>query len=79
MEFTTLPIIPASETDDLDVTDILGQALIAYIKAMISDMQGDLDRKEYYYKEFIKWVDLDSQNKQKSVRKIIPSFTSSII
>ena len=49
---------------------MLSLACVDYLKAMLADMSGEIDKKEYYMREFWKKVgDYDSNR-----RKIMMSF-----
>jgi hypothetical protein len=53
------------EADHVNLTRMLSLATVDYLKAMISDGQGDIQKKEYYMKEFWKKVSDDQSNKRK--------------
>ena len=55
-----------SETSHLNLNRMLSLACVDYIKAMISDSSGDLQKKEYYMKEFWKKVGDDQSNKRRN-------------
>lgn len=62
------PDLEAPDTVDEDahvnLSRMLTLAVVDYIKAMVSDSQGDLQRKEYYMKEFWKKAGDDENNKR---------------
>ena len=58
------------ETSHVNLNKMLSLACVDYLKAMLADMSGDLQKKEYYMREFWKKVgDYDSNR-----RKITMSF-----
>ena len=59
-----------SESSHVNLNKMLSLACVDYLKAMLSDMSGDIEKKEYYMREFWKKVgDYDSNR-----RKIMMSF-----
>ena len=63
----------ADETSHLNLNRMLSLACVDYLKAMLADREGDIDRKEYYMREFWGKVGDNESNK----RKISMSFPSS--
>ena len=63
----------ADETSHMNLNRMLSLACVDYLKAMLADREGDIDRKEYYMKEFWGKVGDNESNK----RKISMSFPSS--
>ena len=60
-----------SETSHANLNRMLSLALIDYIKAMKSDEAGDLERKEYYMKEF--WGKLgDNESNKRNISMTFP-------
>ena len=58
------------ETSHVNLNKMLSLACVDYLKAMLADMSGDLQKKEYYMREFWKKLgDYDSNR-----RKIMMSF-----
>ena len=58
------------ETSHVNLNKMLSLACVDYLKAMLADMSGEIDKKEYYMREFWKKVgDYDSNR-----RKIMMSF-----
>tara|TARA_R100001510_G_C7654642_1_gene213404 strand:- start:3840 stop:4322 length:483 start_codon:yes stop_codon:yes gene_type:complete len=53
------------EDDHVNLTRMLVLSVIDYVKAMIADANGQLDRKEYYMREFWKKVGDHNSNKVK--------------
>ena len=62
----------ADESSHLNLNRMLSLACVDYLKAMIADKAGDIERKEYYMREFWGKVGDNESNK----RKISMSFPS---
>jgi hypothetical protein len=58
------------ETSHINLNKMLSLACVDYVKAMISDLSGDIQKKEYYMREFWKKIGDNDSNK----RKIVMSF-----
>ena len=58
------------ETSHVNLNKMLSLACVDYVKAMLSDAQGDLQKKEYYMREFWKKIGDNDSNR----RKIVMSF-----
>ena len=54
-----------SETSHANLNRMLSLACVDYLKAMISDVRGDVQMKEYYMREFWKKVGDNESNKRK--------------
>ena len=54
------------EADHINLTRMLSLAVVDYLKAMVSDSSGDLQKKEYYMREFWKKVGDDQSNKRRN-------------
>ena len=63
----------ADESSHMNLNRMLSLACVDYLKAMLADREGDIERKEYYMKEFWGKVGDNESNK----RKISMSFPSS--
>ena len=64
------------EADHVNLSRMLCLAVVDYIKAMKSDLAGDIERKEYYMREFWKKVGDNESNKRKiSMSYPIPQFS----
>jgi len=63
----------ADESSHVNLNRMLSLACVDYLKAMLADREGDIERKEYYMKEFWGKVGDNESNK----RKISMSFPSS--
>ena len=61
-----------SESSHVNLNRMLSLACVDYVKAMLSDIQGDVQMKEYYMKEFWKKVGDNSSNKRK-ISMLFPS------
>ena len=72
---TQIPVEASSpdETSHPNLNRMLSLACLDYLKAMLADREGDIERKEYYMKEFWGKVGDNESNK----RKISMSFPSS--
>ena len=55
-----------SETSHVNLNRMLSLACVDYVKAMSSDLKGDIEKKEYYMKEFWKKVGDNDSNKRKT-------------
>ena len=44
---------------------MLSLAVVDYVKAMLADLGGEIEKKEYYMREFWKKVGDDQSNKRK--------------
>jgi len=53
------------EADHVNLTRMLSLACVDYLKAMVSDANGDLQKKEYYMREFWKKVGDEQSNKRR--------------
>ena len=52
------------EADHVNLSRMLSLAVVDYVKAMVSDLKGDVERKEYYMREFWKKVADNESNKR---------------
>ena len=62
----------ADESSHMNLNRMLSLACVDYLKAMLADREGDIERKEYYMREFWGKVGDNESNK----RKISMSFPS---
>jgi len=53
------------EADHVNLSRMLSLAVVDYVKAMLADSAGDLEKKEYYMREFWKKVGDDQSNKRR--------------
>ena len=53
------------EADHVNLSRMLSLAVVDYIKAMVSDLGGEIEKKEYYMREFWKKVGDDQSNKRR--------------
>ena len=53
------------EADHVNLSRMLSLAVVDYIKAMLADLGGDIEKKEYYMREFWKKIGDDQSNKRK--------------
>jgi len=61
-----------SETSHVNLNRMLSLACVDYVKAMASDLRGEIDKKEYYMKEFWKKIGDNDSNKRK-IAMLFPS------
>ena len=54
----------AEEGSHVNLSRMLSLAVVDYVKAMVSDAKGDIERKEYYMREFWKKVADNESNKR---------------
>ncbi|MBT7929742.1 hypothetical protein HN682_07495 [Candidatus Peregrinibacteria bacterium] len=54
------------ETSHVNLSRMLSLAVVDYLKAMLSEQQGNLEVKEYYMKQFWKKVGDNESNKRKT-------------
>ena len=64
---TQIPVEDESpdETSHINLNRMLSLAVVDYVKAMLSDVQGEIDKKEYYMKEFFGKLGDNESNKRK--------------
>ena len=55
----------AAETSHMNLNRMLSLACVDYLKAMLADRDGDIERKEYYMREFWGKVGDNESNKRK--------------
>ena len=55
----------ATETSHVNLTRMLSLAVVDYVKAMLADLGGEIEKKEYYMREFWKKVGDDQSNKRR--------------
>ena len=53
------------EADHVNLSRMLSLAVVDYIKAMLADLGGEIEKKEYYMREFWKKVGDDQSNKRR--------------
>ena len=53
------------EADHVNLSRMLSLAVVDYVKAMLADLGGDIEKKEYYMREFWKKVGDDQSNKRR--------------
>ena len=59
------------ESFELDLPSYLTKALVYYVKAKLAEDQMDLERKEYFMREFKKLVEKYESSKQSGPRRIM--------
>jgi len=55
------------ETSHINLNKMLSLACVDYVKAMLSDSLGDIEKKEYYMREFWKKIGDNDSNRRKIV------------
>lgn len=63
---TLTNVASPDETSHVNLSRMLSLAVVDYLKAMLSEQQGDLEVKEYYMKQFWKKVGDNESNKRKT-------------
>ena len=53
------------EADHVNLSRMLSLAVVDYVKAMLADLGGEIEKKEYYMREFWKKVGDDQSNKRR--------------
>ena len=61
---TLTAVTSPTETTHVNLNRLLSMAVVSYIKAMVSELKGDLKAKEYYLREFWKRVSDAESNKR---------------
>jgi hypothetical protein len=62
----------SDEADEIPVASYLQKALVYYVKARIAEDMMDLERKEYFMREFRKMVEKHENAKTTGPRMIMP-------
>ncbi|MBC8552702.1 MAG: hypothetical protein H8D23_23995 [Candidatus Brocadiales bacterium] len=62
----TYALSTLDEESHVNLSRMLSLAVVDYLKAMLSEQQGDLEVKEYYMKQFWKKVGDNESNKRKT-------------
>ena len=65
------------EADHVNLSRMLSLAVVDYVKAMSADSAGDLEKKEYYMREFWKKVG-DNESNKRRVSMSFPVATYSV-
>ena len=65
------------EADHVNLSRMLSLAVVDYVKAMLADSAGDLEKKEYYMREFWKKVG-DNESNKRRVSMSFPVATYSV-
>jgi len=74
---TVSPVASPDESSHMNLNRMFSLAVVDYIKAMRSDKQGDIQKKEYYMREFWKKA-ADAQSNKFGVFMCSPSSVYSI-
>ena len=67
-----------SESSHVNLSRMLSLACVDYVKAMLSDRDGELDKKEYYMREFWKKIG-DSDSNKRMVAMSFPMKSYAVI
>ena len=67
-----------SESSHVNLSRMLSLACVDYVKAMLSDFNGELDKKEYYMREFWKKIG-DNESNRRMVAMSFPMKSYSVI
>ena len=67
-----------SESSHVNLSRMLSLACVDYVKAMLSDFDGELDKKEYYMREFWKKIG-DSDSNKRMVAMSFPMKSYAVI
>jgi len=67
-----------SESSHVNLSRMLSLACVDYVKAMLSDFDGELDKKEYYMREFWKKIG-DNESNRRMVAMSFPMKSYSVI
>ena len=72
IEYTHLPDNIRDEESDIDIPHYLALALVYYIKARMSEDGGDIGTKEYFMKEFRKYIEKYENSRIWGTRQAMP-------
>ena len=64
-----------SETSHVNLNRMLSLAIVDYLRAMFAERDGDIERKEYYMRNFYKKISDNESNKNKRYRVQSTSFS----
>ena len=65
------------EDDHVNLNRMLSLAVVDYVRAMLHEENGDIERKEYYLKQFYKKLG-DNESNKRVISVSVPSATYSI-
>jgi len=60
------------ETDTIDLPEYLAKALVYYVQAKLAEDQMDIERKEYFMREFRRILEKHESSKIRGPRMMIP-------
>ena len=60
------------ETDTIDLPEYLSKGLVYYVQAKVAEDQGDIERKEYFMREFRRILEKHESSKIRGPRMMIP-------
>ena len=58
------PVTAPEESTHVNLNRMLGLAIVSYLRAMLAEEDGDVQRKEYYMRDFFKKVSDNESNKR---------------
>lgn len=76
IEYTVLPKAKdggeiVDESDEIDIQSYLAKALVVYLKARIAEDNMEIDKKEYFMKEFSKMIEKNDSGRFNGYRHAI--------
>jgi len=79
-ELITITQVPVevtspSETSHINLNRMLSLAIVDYLRAMFAERDGDIERKEYYMRNFYKKISDNESNKNKKYQVQSTSFS----
>ena len=60
------------ETDTIDLAEYLAEGLVYYVQGKLAEDQGDIERKEYFMREFRRILEKHESSKIRGPRMMIP-------
>ena len=60
------------ETDTIDLPEYLAKGLVYYVQGKLAEDQGDIERKEYFMREFRRILEKHESSKIRGPRMMIP-------
>ena len=76
LDYSVAPDDPIDETSNIDVPNYLALALVDYVMAKVFEESGDLQRTEYYMKNFKGKVGKYASSRVSGIRAVIPTGTA---
>ena len=72
IEYTFIPEDIVDESSKIDIPHYLALALVYYVKARMSEDGGDIGTKEYFMKEFRKYIEKYENSRIWGSRQVMP-------